>query len=54
MFNQENPDESEFVKRLVTSDVQKVMPPQRTGLPKLSPDVVAVIKEWIARGLPKN
>ncbi|MEZ4814390.1 MAG: hypothetical protein R3A80_04185 [Bdellovibrionota bacterium] len=54
LFDIEHPDRSEFVARLVTDNERAVMPPQRTGLPKLSLDVVEVIETWIANGMPKE
>ncbi len=54
LFNQERPAESKFIQRLLTEDTTKLMPPPRTGLPRLAPEVVSVVQQWIANGLPKE
>ncbi|MCC6235745.1 MAG: DUF1549 domain-containing protein, partial [Verrucomicrobiales bacterium] len=43
------PQESELVKRLLTSDADDHMPPASTGK-KLSPEQIALLQRWIAEG----
>lgn len=54
LFNRESPSESIFIQRLVTENAAALMPPPRTGLAPLSPEVVSVVQQWIANGLPKE
>lgn len=54
LFSAPLPENTEFVARLTTQDATKVMPPPRTGLARLSPEVIEVINAWIANGQPKE
>jgi hypothetical protein len=53
LFNREDPGRSEFVLRLV-AEGNGLMPPPRSGLAPLSPEVVEVIKTWISNGMPRE
>lgn len=53
LFNREDSGQSEFVLRLITEG-RGLMPPPRSGLPRLSPEVVEVIKTWISNGMPRE
>jgi hypothetical protein len=45
------PEESEFVRRITTSDEYEIMPPLDSGK-KLSGDEIEVLKRWIQQGAP--
>jgi hypothetical protein len=45
-----NPDGSEIIKRITTSDADEVMPPPDSKLPPLAPGEVELIRRWIAQG----
>jgi hypothetical protein len=45
------PEQSELIKRLVTHDVDDVMPPPKTGK-TVSSDQVELFRRWIAQGAP--
>src|SRR5205823_2878378 len=44
-----NPEESKLFQRLTTTDEESVMPPEG---PRLRPDDVAAVRQWIAAGAP--
>jgi hypothetical protein len=44
------PDESELLHRIVSPDVDEVMPPPKAKKPLLKPAEVAVLRRWIAQG----
>lgn len=45
-----NAGASEFIARLVTQDVDEIMPPPKSHKPALKPEQVAVLKRWIDEG----
>ncbi len=45
-----DPDGSEILKRLLTSDPDEVMPPPESKLPALTREEVDLIRRWIAQG----
>jgi mono/diheme cytochrome c family protein len=45
-----DPEESEMIKRIVSSDNEEVMPPPRSHKPKLSEAQVEILKRWIREG----
>ena len=40
----------DFMKRIVTTDPEEIMPPPKSHKPALKPDQVAMLKRWIAEG----
>ena len=46
-----NPEKSELLKRLVTTDAEELMPPAKTGK-KLTAAEIDVLRRWIAGGAP--
>ncbi len=44
------PDDSEFIRRLTTTDADDVMPPPDSKLPKFTPAEVETLRRWIAEG----
>ena len=46
-----NPDESELYLRLITDDVDEIMPPPDSHK-KLEPGQISLIKQWITEGAP--
>lgn len=44
-----NPDASEAVKRMLSTDPDEMMPPPKAKKP-IKPEQVAILKEWIAQG----
>ncbi len=47
-----DPDNSEFIKRIISTDEDNVMPPPKSHKKPLKPDQVALFKKWIAQGAP--
>jgi hypothetical protein len=45
-----NVDESELVRRIVSTDADEAMPPAKSGNGRLSPVEITVLKRWIAQG----
>ncbi|MCX8511593.1 MAG: DUF1549 domain-containing protein, partial [Chthoniobacteraceae bacterium] len=45
-----NPAESELIKRIVTTDVDEVMPPPKSHKAPLTQEQVDILKRWIAEG----
>ena len=45
-----NPEESELIKRIVSSDSEEVMPPPKSHKAKLSELQVETLKRWIREG----
>ena len=52
LFDFEFPEESDFVKRLVSDDPIEQMPPERSGISPLTEEEREIIIEWISKGLP--
>jgi hypothetical protein len=46
-----DPDQSEMVRRVTTTDPDDVMPPPKTGH-KISPEEAELLRRWIAQGAP--
>lgn len=46
------PDASELIRRLVSQDPAKRMPPPKSGHAPLKPEQVEVLRRWIAQGAP--
>jgi len=46
-----DPDSSELVRRICSTDASERMPPEKTGKP-LTPREIALLRRWIAEGAP--
>lgn len=46
----DRPDESEMLRRILSTDPEEQMPPASAKLGSLTPDEVAIIQNWIAQG----
>lgn len=49
LIDLENPEESGLVLA-VLPDARKIMPPKKSGIEKLKPEEIEIIKQWIANG----
>lgn len=45
-----SPEESELFRRVATDDTADMMPPANSGLKRLTPHEVALVKKWISQG----
>lgn len=52
VFDFENPEESEFVRRFTSDNPVELMPPARSGFDPLTEEEREIVIEWIRRGLP--
>jgi hypothetical protein len=54
IFDMHEPSNSELIRRVSSTDPAVVMPPPDSLLEPLPAEVIAVMKEWIAKGVPKE
>lgn len=47
-----DPDGSDFIKRIISTDINDVMPPPESHKKPLKPEKVALLKKWIEQGAP--
>jgi hypothetical protein len=45
-----SPEESELIRRIESTDPAVLMPLPESNLPQLTPDEIAVFKQWIKEG----
>lgn len=45
-----HPETSDLLARIITEDVDDLMPPPKSNKPRLTPDQVSILRQWIAEG----